>query len=104
MAKNHYQKKNHNHQQTTNKPSKTTISYHLCSRLHSLEDSFARCVGRITAAITAGVVAVALDEQPVPRFVVPSGKVDEAVGVGGFMKSFFFFCCFFGVFSITRFC
>ncbi|CAK9075344.1 unnamed protein product [Durusdinium trenchii] len=43
----------------------------LVSRLHGLEDAFARCVGRITGALTAGVVGVCLDEaQPVPRFVV----------------------------------
>ena len=45
----------------------------LVSRLHSLEDSFARCIGRVTQALTAGVVGVCIDEaQPLPRFVVLS--------------------------------
>ncbi|CAJ1461010.1 unnamed protein product, partial [Effrenium voratum] len=55
----------------------------LVTRLHGLEDSFARCVGRVTQAATAGVVGVCLEEaQPVPRFAVltrrePNGAVLE---------------------------
>ncbi|CAE8608451.1 unnamed protein product, partial [Polarella glacialis] len=43
----------------------------LLARLHSLEDSFARCVGRVTQAVAAGVIDVSWDEmQAVPRFAV----------------------------------
>ncbi|CAE8680046.1 unnamed protein product [Polarella glacialis] len=43
----------------------------LLARLHGFEDSFARCIGRVTQALAAGVMNVSLDTmQAVPRFAV----------------------------------
>lgn len=52
----------------------------LVSRLHVLEDAFARCMGRVTQALTAGVVGVSLDQaRPVPRFVLLTARPSNAV-------------------------
>ena len=55
----------------------------LVSRLHRLEDAFARCVGRVTQALTAGVVGVAVvadtEDVPAPRFVVLTARPDTAI-------------------------
>jgi len=55
----------------------------LVSRLHRLEDAFARCVGRVTQALTAGVVGVAVvadtEDVPAPRFVVLTARPNTAI-------------------------
>eukprot|EP00438_Fugacium_kawagutii_P020584 Skav222339 [mRNA] locus=scaffold3497:8438:13390:- [translate_table: standard] len=53
----------------------------LVSRLHGLEEAFARCVGRVTQALTAGVVGVSLAarEASVPRFVLLTPRPGTAL-------------------------
>lgn len=53
----------------------------LVSRLHGLEEAFARCVGRVTQALTAGVVGVSLaaSEAAVPRFVLLTPRPGTAL-------------------------